>query len=78
MANYKQSGVGPREWQGKRIPAESWPEWQQHVVAVIRRDYRGVLDRVDVDDIDWDAWRPLYDEGRSAKAAVASAFGKVA
>lgn len=25
-------------------------------------------------DIDWDAWRPLYEEGRSPQAAVDRAF----
>ena len=53
---------------------EAWGEWRAGVVAVIRYDFRDVLDRVDDSDIDWDAWRPLYDEGRSPQAAVDRAF----
>ena len=53
---------------------ESWPEWQLRVVAVIRETLAGVLDQVDFSDVDWDAWRPFYDEGRSPRAAVERAF----
>jgi hypothetical protein len=52
----------------------AWPEWQQAVIAAIRDDYAEVLDDVDEDDIDWDAWRPLYQEGLSPRAAVDHAF----
>lgn len=53
---------------------ESWVEWRRQVVAVIRCEFPEVLDNVREDDIDWDAWRPLYEAGRSARAAVDHAF----
>lgn len=53
---------------------DSWRDWRRGVVAVIRRDFDGVLDEIEEDDIDWDAWRPLYDEGRTPQAAVDHAF----
>ena len=54
--------------------ADPWTDWRQQVVAVIRRDFRGVLDEIGDDDIDWEAWRPLYDKGHSAESAVDHAF----
>jgi hypothetical protein len=53
---------------------ESWQQWRVGVVKVIRYDFRDVLDDVGEADIDWDAWRPLYDEGRTPQAAVDRAF----
>jgi hypothetical protein len=52
----------------------AWREWQVGVVAVLRDDFREVLDEVSNEDIDWDAWRSLFDEGRSPKSAVDRAF----
>lgn len=52
----------------------SWIDWRHAVVAVIRSDFRDVLDSVHESDIDWEAWRPLFEEGRSPKAAVDRAF----
>lgn len=53
---------------------ESWTSWRQGVVAVIRREFQDVFDQVDDADIDWEAWRPLFEEGRSPKSAVDRAF----
>jgi len=53
---------------------ESWTDWRQGVVAVIRTEFRGIFDQIDDADIDWEAWRPLFDEGRSPQAAVDKAF----
>lgn len=53
---------------------ESWQQWRAGVVAEIRCDLRDVLDDVKDADIDWEAWRPLYEEGRSPRAAVDRAF----
>jgi hypothetical protein len=52
----------------------SWSEWQQAVVGLIRRDFSEVLTEVGEDDVDWDAWRPLYEQGLSPREAVADAF----
>jgi hypothetical protein len=54
--------------------AEHWRCWRRDVVYAIRETFRGLLDHVNEDDVDWEAWRPLYDEGRSPRAAVARAF----
>lgn len=53
---------------------QSWVQWRAGVVAVIRFDFRDVLQDVKDADIDWDAWRPLYEEGRTPQAAVDRAF----
>jgi hypothetical protein len=53
---------------------ESWQQWRAGVVSVIRDDFRDVLNDVGDTDIDWDAWRPLFDEGRTPQAAVDRAF----
>jgi len=57
---------------------ESWVDWQQQVVELIRCDLQDVLADVGNDDVDWEAWRPLYEEGRSPKSAVDYAFVRVA
>ena len=53
---------------------ESWSDWRQAVVALIRKSLSEVLSDVGDSDIDWDAWRPFFDEGRSPQAAVDRAF----
>jgi hypothetical protein len=53
---------------------QSWLQWRAGVVAEIRYDFREVLQDVNDADVDWDAWRPLYEEGRSPRAAVDRAF----
>ncbi len=52
----------------------SWQQWQQQVLSKIRRDYADILQHLTLDDIDWSAWRSLYDDGRSASEAVDCAF----
>lgn len=52
----------------------SWFQWRASVVAIIQYDFGQVLSEITDKDIDWDAWRPLYEEGRSPQAAVDSAF----
>jgi hypothetical protein len=54
--------------------ADPWTDWQQQVVAVIRKDFHDVLDEVGADDIDWESWRPFYEQGCTAEAAVDRAF----
>lgn len=57
-----------------KAATDSWYDWQRDVVEVIRHDFSEILIEVGENDIDWDAWRPLYEEGRSARAAVDRAF----
>ena len=52
----------------------TWTEWQQTVLQLIRRDFSEVLQEVGEQDVDWDAWRPLYDQGLTPQRAVAEAF----
>lgn len=58
--------------------SHQWDTWRHSVLDTIQTDFHGVLDRVSWDDLDWDAWRPLFEQGASARDAVHSAFGKVA
>jgi hypothetical protein len=53
---------------------DQWISWRCGVLAVIRHDWRHVLGCIGEEDIDWDAWRPLYEEGHSPQAAVDRAF----
>jgi hypothetical protein len=60
------------------IADEGWSRWQAEVLQIIHADFGGVLESVSWDDVDWNAWRPLFDQGYSACEAVRSAFGRVA
>ncbi|PZN30735.1 MAG: hypothetical protein DIU71_11565 [Proteobacteria bacterium] len=53
---------------------DPWTDWQREVVALIRLDLGEVLQDVREEDVDWDAWRPFYEQGHSPQAAVARAF----
>lgn len=53
---------------------QSWVDWQQAVVTLIRQDFSEVLTQVGEEDVDWDAWRPLYEQGMTPREAVADAF----
>lgn len=53
---------------------QTWIHWQTEVVETIRDLYHDLFADVEREDIDWDAWRPLYEEGRSPLAAVNHAF----
>ena len=48
----------------------SWAQWQLAVVALLRADFSEVLQHIGFDEVDWDAWRGLYEEGRTPRAAV--------
>ena len=52
----------------------SWFQWRASVIAIIRFDFGAVLGDIDDRDVDWDAWRPLFDAGRSPQSAVDRAF----
>ena len=56
---------------------DPWAQWRQQVVAIIRAEYPEVLQDINQEDIDWDAWRPLFDQGLSAPRAVDDAFLRV-
>ncbi|MES1146897.1 MAG: hypothetical protein ABUL52_00735 [Solimonas sp.] len=52
----------------------TWAIWRANVVAAIRSEYSELFPDLHQEEIDWDAWRPLYEEGHSAQAAVALAM----
>ena len=49
---------------------QSWIEWQKEIVALLQGDFREILDHVWLDDVNWPAWRIMYTEGRSPRAAI--------
>lgn len=53
---------------------DEWSTWRANVVAAIRSEYSDLFPYLSQDEIDWDAWKPLYEEGHSAQAAVALAM----
>lgn len=53
-----------------RSLAQSWAEWQCDVLAILRRDFREVLQQISPEDVDWPAWLRFYLEGRTPSAAV--------
>jgi hypothetical protein len=52
-----------------------WQRWRHDIVAEIRSGFREQFSAIEDQDIDWDAWMPLYTEGCSPQEAVAKAFG---
>lgn len=52
----------------------TWTQWKQAIVELIRSNYRELFAHVQLDDIDWDAWRPLYEQGCSPAVAVSIAL----
>lgn len=56
---------------------ETWTQWQQEVVAVIRTEFATVLDDIEHDEIDWEAWRHYYESGRAPSDAVRHAFANL-
>ena len=53
-----------------------WAQWQRTVVALLRADVIGVLHSIEVDEVDWDAWRSFYTEGRSPRSAIERALAR--
>jgi len=54
-----------------------WRSWQKDVVDVVRQEFRDLFHSMHVDDFDWDAWRPLFEEGLDPRGAVLRAFSRV-
>ena len=57
-------------WSAANGTVLEWMQWQLAVLAVLRADFVGVLQKIDLDDVDWDAWRRFYSEGRTPRSAV--------
>ena len=58
----------------RNIDIDRWTQWQSAVVEVIRHDYRDLFPLIRIDEIDWSAWKPLYDHGYTARVAVEQAL----
>ncbi len=58
-------------------PFDAWALWRTQVVSIIREDFPEILQDIDHDDIDWEAWRSLFDQGLNPRAAVDDAFLRV-
>lgn len=56
--------------------AQSWTTWQSEVLRFLRADFEKVIQQIDLDDVDWNEWRALYNEGRDPRAAVNRAYGR--
>lgn len=56
------------------MSSRTWTQWKQDIVEIIRDDYRELFPCVQQDDLDWDAWKPLYDAGHAPSIAVGHAF----
>jgi hypothetical protein len=54
----------------------TWAQWQHAVLALLRADVSGVLRSIEIDDVDWDAWRSLYTEGRCPRSAIDHALAR--
>ena len=48
----------------------NWTQWQCAVLALLRVDFAEVLQVIGMDEVDWDAWRNFYNEGRTPRSAV--------
>ena len=58
------------------LNALSWTQWQDEVLALLRADESGVLQAIEIDEVDWDAWRALYTVGRSPRSAIDRALAR--
>lgn len=52
----------------------TWMQWKEEIIRVIRREYCELFPHVQHDDIDWEAWKPLYEQGCTPLMAVSTAF----
>lgn len=56
------------------MSADAWRSWQRGVITTVCREYRNLFPYLQQNDIDWDAWRPLFEQGYEPVAAVAEAL----
>jgi hypothetical protein len=54
----------------------NWSQWQGRVLALLRDDVSGVLKSINLDEVDWEAWRSFYIEGRSPRSAIDRALAR--
>jgi hypothetical protein len=54
----------------------NWAQWQRAVLALLRADVSGVLRFIEIDEVDWEAWRSFYTEGRTPRSAIDRALAR--
>ena len=54
----------------------SWMQWQREVLALLRADESGVLQAIEINEVDWEAWHALYAVGRSPRSAIDRALAR--
>lgn len=69
------------QWQnssGQAIDGDalSWTQWQREVLMLLRADESGVLQSLELDEVDWDALRSFYTVGRSPRSATDHALAR--
>jgi hypothetical protein len=67
-----QQSAGP----ARGVNPLTWTQWQHAVLALLRADVSGVLRSIEIDEVDWDAWRSLYTEGRCPRSAIDRALAR--
>ncbi|MEJ0006936.1 MAG: hypothetical protein WDM77_11360 [Steroidobacteraceae bacterium] len=58
------------------VGALSWPQWQREVLVLLHADASGVLQSIEIDEVDWDALRSFYEIGRSPRSAIDHALAR--
>ena len=53
---------------------ETWTQWQSEVVKLLRRDFEDLLGLISIEEIDWPAWHPYYQQGRTPRSAIERAL----
>ncbi|HVW67769.1 MAG TPA: hypothetical protein VHB68_02290 [Steroidobacteraceae bacterium] len=48
----------------------TWTQWQEAVLSRLRIEYSELLESIGLEDVDWESWRPLYNDGRTPQAAI--------
>ncbi|HEX2584700.1 MAG TPA: hypothetical protein VHL14_06185 [Steroidobacteraceae bacterium] len=54
--------------------APMWALWRSEIIRVIQREYGDLFSQLRQDEVDWEAWLPLYADGLSAESAVHQAL----
>jgi hypothetical protein len=55
---------------------QTWVQWQHEVLELLRADKSGVLQSIEIDEVDWDALRGFYAVGRSPQSAIDHALAR--
>jgi hypothetical protein len=56
------------------MSVSNWLVWKAGIVATLRGEYHDLFPDLRQEDIDWEAWRPLYELGCEPRLAVEQAI----